>query len=105
MQQPDHNDTDPDCITILRWVTCFYTYPPCLNYKLLLPCTDACGQILSFFLICHDVIETEVEDVSVRLHFRQLGCLIAETYYEGYSKIYFINDDSECIEPRNVISS
>ena len=105
MQQPDHADTDPVCITILQWIICLFAFPPCSNYKLLLPCTDVCGEIISFFLICFDVIETQVDDVAVRLHFRSFGCLIAETYYEGYGKIYFINEGNECFEPRNVFSS
>ena len=105
LQQPEHADTDAVCITILRWIICVFAYPPCSNYKLLLPCSDTCGNILSFFLTCHDVIETQVDDVPVRLHFRSFGCLIAETYYEGVDKIYFNNNGSECFEPRNVLSS
>ena len=105
LQQPDHADTDTVCITILRWIICIFTYPPCSNYKLLLPCSDTCGDILLFFLTCHNVIETQVEDVSVRLHFRSLSCVIAETYYEGYGRIYFNNEGSECFVHRNVLSS
>ena len=51
------------------------------------------------------VIETQVDDVPVRLHLRSFGCRIAETYYEGYDKIYFINEGNECFELRNVLSS
>ena len=105
LQQPGH-DVDDSCIIILQWISCFYRYPPCLNYKLLLPCADICGKILTFFVLCHDVIETQVDDVPVRLHFRSLGCRIAETYYDGYNnKEYFINDDSQCFEPLNVFPS
>ena len=96
---------DPACITILQWITCLFAYPPCLNYKLLLPCEDACGDVISIFGTCDDVIRTEVDDDPVRLHLRNVRCRIAESFYEGYSEVYFINEGSECFEPRNVLSS
>ena len=89
----------------MQWLTCVFAYPPCLNNKLLLPCEDACEEVTPFFGTCYDVIETEVDDVPVRLHFRNFICFIAESFYEGYSEVYFINEGSECFEPRNVLSS
>ena len=84
------SNVDPSCITIIDWVICVTKLPPCLDTKLILPCVDTCGVILSFFATCYDVVEDFVDDRAVRNYFQRYRCRLPETYYDGYNENHFI---------------
>ena len=89
------SDIDPSCITLLDWVICIYALPPCSDTKLIPPCVDTCGEILSFFATCYNAIQMFVINETVRDHFRDYRCRIFGTYYDGYSEDYFV--ESPCV--------
>ena len=86
------SDIDPSCITLLDWVICITKRPPCLDTKLILPCVDTCGVILSFFATCYNAVEEFVVDQTVRDHFQQYRCRLPESYYNGFNEDHFIVD-------------
>lgn len=89
------SDIDPSCITLLDWVICITKLPPCSDTKLILPCVDTCGVILSFFAICYNAVEEFVDDKTVRNHFQRYRCRLPESYYDGYNKDHFVK--SPCV--------
>ena len=94
------NETDIDltCIAIANGIACIFEFPPCIGTKLLLPCPDACGELLGFLATCYFVIEKYVNDEAVRNHFIDYRCRVAESYYDGYDYTYFDFDvDTRCI--------
>lgn len=86
------SEIDPSCFTIIDWTICFFRFPPCVGTKLMLPCTDACPVILSFFAICFDAVQKLVDDKEVRNYFQRYRCRLHEAYYEGYDKKHFVNN-------------
>ena len=86
------SDIDPSCIALLDWIICIVKLPPCVDTKLILPCVDACGVILSFFATCYNAVEELVNDRTVRNHFQRYRCRLPETYYDGYNEDHFIKN-------------
>ena len=87
-------DLDPSnsCITLIDWVICIAKLPPCSDTKLILPCADTCGVILSFFTTCYNSVEEFADnDETVRDYFLRYRCRLPETYYDGYNEEHFVN--------------
>ena len=95
------SDIDPVCTAILDLIICFYRFPPCLDFKLLLPCATSCGEILRFFVICYDSIAEHINDRAIVNHFSDYRCRVAESYYRGYDSRYFKFNDAQCIDIPN----
>ena len=83
---------DPSCITIVDWIICTAKFPPCMDTKLILPCNNACGVILSFFTTCFSVIEGFVDDRAVREYYQRYRCRLPGAYYDGYNANHFITE-------------
>ena len=86
------SNINPSCITIVDWVICIAKFPPCVDTKLILPCSNACGVILSFFATCFSAIEDFVDDRAVREHYQRYRCRLPEAYYDGYNENHFITE-------------
>ena len=91
------SDIDPVCIGILDMIICFYSFPPCLDFQLLLPCASSCGEILRFFVICYYSIVQHINNDAIWNHFTDYRCRVAESYYTGYNSRYFKFNDVQCI--------
>ena len=90
------------CITIFDFITCFFRFPPCSSdFRLILPCTSSCGEILGFHGSCSSKIAEHINDTIIRSHFDKLRCRAQETYYMGYEKSLFEFDDDICIDLPN----
>ena len=90
------------CITIFDFITCFFRFPPCSpDFRLLLPCTGSCGEIIGFYSSCSSEIAEHINDTVIRDHFTALRCRAEDTYYDGYEKSLFEFDDDICIDLSN----
>ena len=96
-----NSDIDPICITIFDFITCFFRYPPCSDFKLILPCTGSCGELIGFYASCSNEIAEHINDTIIRDHFIDLRCRVTDTYYIGYEKSLFDFDDDICIDIPN----
>ena len=76
---------------------CVYRLPPCFGTKLLLPCISACEELLGFLVTCYGDIEVHIDDDAVREFFRTYRCRLAESYYDGYDRNYFVVNLTTCI--------
>ena len=92
---------DPFCIAVLDLITCFFRFPPCLDFKLILPCTSSCGELIKFYANCADKITEHIHDDIIRDHFTNIRCRVTDTYYIGYEKSLFEFDDDICIDILN----
>ena len=86
------SDIDPSCITILNWLICIYTLPPCSDTKLISPCNDTREEILKFLATCYNAVEEFVDDQTVKDYFQYY---FFQTYYDGYSEDHFV--ESPCV--------
>ena len=100
------NETDVDltCITIASGIACIFQFPPCIGTKLILPCPDTCGEILSFLATCFFIIDKYIDDQAVWNHFTNYRCRVPESYYDGYDRNYFDFDHvTRCINISDVL--
>ena len=96
-----NSDIDPVCITLLEIVDCFYTFPPCLDFKLLLPCASTCLELVEYYLVCVVQIGKHIRDKTVSDHFLRFRCRAAESYYIGHDKRLFQLDEENCLTMPN----
>ena len=90
------SDIDPSCIEVLEVIMCVFTFPPCWGTKLLLPCSEACVELSPLLLICFDPIVENINDPTVREHFKSYRCRSPKGYYDGYDGRYFTFSDTQC---------
>ena len=93
-----NSDIDPVCITLLDIVNCFYTFPPCLDFKLLLPCASVCVELVEYYTLCFAKVAKHIRDKTVSDHFLRFNCHAAESYYIGHDERLFQLDDEICLK-------
>ena len=91
------SDIDRICITLLDLIICIYRFPPCQDFKLILPCGSICADFSRFLRICFTAIVQHVNNQTVRDHFAFFNCL-PETYYVDYDRRYFVPIDNYCVD-------
>ena len=89
------SDINPSCVTLVDWTICISKLPPCVDTKLILPCLNSCGVILSFFATCFNIVQSFVSDQIVREHFQHYRCHLPESYYDGFNEDHFTK--SSCV--------
>ena len=98
----NETDVDPTCITIANWIICVFRFPPCIGTKLILPCIEACEEILRFLAACFFIVDQYVHDYAVIDHFTGYRCRLPESYYVGYDRNYYVFDHvNQCINVSN----
>ena len=91
------SDTDPTCITAVEWIICLFSFPPCLDTKLLLPCINVCVRLSPYILLCFNDINKHINDIAVKEHFKGYRCRSPESYHDGYDGRHFLLNDTQCI--------
>ena len=90
---------DPICIGVLDVLICIYKFPLCLDFNLILPCADACGDVFSVLGICSELIQiARFKNQTINDHFARFNCRSPESYYVGYDERYFLPIDMHCFD-------
>ena len=92
------SEIDPICTTLLKLVNCFYMFPPCLDFKLLLPCASFCVDLVEYYALCFAQVARHIRNRTVQDHFLRFNCREAESYYIGLNETLFQLDDESCLK-------
>ena len=98
MLNDSDSEIDPICITLLDLISCFYKFPPCLDFKLLLPCDSFCVNIVEYYTLCFAQVAKHIRNKVVQDHFILFNCREAESYYIGLDEGLFQLDDESCLK-------
>ena len=98
LNSPDVNNF---CFSLVAWSACFYSFPPCKDFKLLLPCEQTCDFLTNNIEVCLD----DVLDTFRRLNFTILkdyffvdfDCYTTDDYYINFKQPYFL--PTPCFTP------
>ena len=91
------SDIDPSCIILVEWIICAFSFPPCLDTKLLLPCFNVCVELSPYFLLCFNDVNKHITDNTVKEHFKSYRCRSPESYHDGYDGRHFSLNDTQCV--------
>ena len=94
------------CFNFVAWVTCFYSFPPCKDFKLLLPCENTCDFLSNDIEVCLndvlDIIEQLNFTILQEYFFMDFDCYTTDDYYINFKQPYFL--PTPCFSPLPYLS-
>ena len=97
------NSTRPFCNELLDSTICFYQFPPCEDFKLLLACSNSCELFFDQIQQCFGDRIATIEDTILSNLLTDFSCSNVNHYYIGYNNSFFLPMTNNCYSALPVI--